>query len=65
MFSISNIHRGHNHVDLNTSQAEYSFKRLSDFLKTSTPTNRNVITRIKIVISHMENFKGIVVSEEK
>lgn len=52
-------------MDLNTSQTEYSSKRLSDFFKTSTPTNTNVITRIKIFISHMKNFKGIVTSEEK
>lgn len=64
-FSICSIHQGHNHMDLNTSQTEYSLKRLSDFFKSSTPTNTNVITRIKIFISHMKNFKGIVTSEEK
>jgi len=52
-------------MHLNTPQTEYCLKRLGDFLKTSPPTNRNVITRTKIFISHMRNFKGIVVSEEK
>lgn len=52
-------------MDLNTSQTEYSLKRLSDFFKTSTPTNRKVITRVKIFISYMKNCGGTVVNEEK